>query len=369
MLGHYVSQRGLTNLHTYKYSGVDNSLVAKYIMQPFWAKAVNLLPLWMAPNLVTLSGFVFILLSYFATSYYHPDLVRQDPPRWLYILNALCMFVYQTMDALDGKQARRTGSSSPLGELFDHGCDAVTTVVGAITLGCTLGVEKTLFLVAVMLMMLAFYFAQWEEYYTGTLTLGYIGVTEAQISAMVIYALSAALGPVWWDNVIHIAGWSVRYGSIPFLVSAASMIPTIASNFTEVFAFHRRQKGSKLSGMLLNAVPVVTVSAAFAAWAACSRIYHAQPQAFLVAYGFLVSNLVGRIVLARVCVERFQPIQSLLVPLIFVPFLIHTPFEGMFLNAYCLVAVCAYFHFALSVIRDICDTLKIKCLSITKKVK
>jgi len=33
------------------------------------------------------------------------------------------------MDALDGKQARRTGNSTPLGELFDHGCDAVTTSV------------------------------------------------------------------------------------------------------------------------------------------------------------------------------------------------------------------------------------------------
>lgn len=27
----------------------------------------------------------------------------------------------QTFDAVDGKQARRTNSSSPLGELFDHG--------------------------------------------------------------------------------------------------------------------------------------------------------------------------------------------------------------------------------------------------------
>jgi phosphatidylglycerophosphate synthase len=39
----------------------------------------------------------------------------------------LGLFLYQTLDAIDGKQARRTGSSSPLGELFDHGCDAVST--------------------------------------------------------------------------------------------------------------------------------------------------------------------------------------------------------------------------------------------------
>jgi phosphatidylglycerophosphate synthase len=36
---------------------------------------------------------------------------------------------YQNLDALDGKQARRTGNSTPLGELFDHGCDAITTSV------------------------------------------------------------------------------------------------------------------------------------------------------------------------------------------------------------------------------------------------
>jgi phosphatidylglycerophosphate synthase len=37
------------------------------------------------------------------------------------------LFVYQTLDAIDGKQARRTGSSNALGELFDHGCDSMST--------------------------------------------------------------------------------------------------------------------------------------------------------------------------------------------------------------------------------------------------
>ncbi|VDN13330.1 unnamed protein product [Dibothriocephalus latus] len=46
---------------------------------------------------------------------------------WSLILAAVCVFVYQTLDALDGKQARKTDTSSPLGELFDHGCDAIST--------------------------------------------------------------------------------------------------------------------------------------------------------------------------------------------------------------------------------------------------
>ena len=42
-----------------------------------------------------------------------------------FAIHAAALFVYQHMDAVDGKQARRTGNSSPLGLLFDHGCDAL----------------------------------------------------------------------------------------------------------------------------------------------------------------------------------------------------------------------------------------------------
>ena len=38
-------------------------------------------------------------------------------------------FIYMVFDNTDGKQARRTGSSSPLGMLFDHGLDCVTSLI------------------------------------------------------------------------------------------------------------------------------------------------------------------------------------------------------------------------------------------------
>jgi hypothetical protein len=45
----------------------------------------------------------------------------------MYGFNGFLYFAYQTLDGSDGKQARATGSGSPLGELMDHGVDAVTT--------------------------------------------------------------------------------------------------------------------------------------------------------------------------------------------------------------------------------------------------
>ena len=50
-----------------------------------------------------------------------------DFPMWTAFVSAFCVFMYQTFDAVDGKQARRTKQSSPLGQLFDHGCDAVNS--------------------------------------------------------------------------------------------------------------------------------------------------------------------------------------------------------------------------------------------------
>ncbi len=46
------------------------------------------------------------------------------------------------LDNMDGKQARRTGTSSPLGMMFDHGCDALVTFAFSMGLGTIVGLSK-----------------------------------------------------------------------------------------------------------------------------------------------------------------------------------------------------------------------------------
>lgn len=77
----------------------------------------------MAPNLVTFIGWIFVILSY-AVMLYYDYTFSKIIPSWTFYFAAVCIFLYQTLDAIDGKQARRTKSSSPLGQLFDHGCDS-----------------------------------------------------------------------------------------------------------------------------------------------------------------------------------------------------------------------------------------------------
>ena len=81
----------------------------------------------LAPNLLTLTGLAFAVLGYLSTMYYDTSFTKAVP-NWCFLLIAVCQFFYQTLDAIDGKQARRTNSSSVLGQLFDHGCDAMVLV-------------------------------------------------------------------------------------------------------------------------------------------------------------------------------------------------------------------------------------------------
>lgn len=54
-------------------------------------------------------------------------------PSYVNFIAAVCYLAYNFLDNVDGKQARRTGSSSVLGMIFDHGCDSFMSPMICIT--------------------------------------------------------------------------------------------------------------------------------------------------------------------------------------------------------------------------------------------
>jgi phosphatidylglycerophosphate synthase len=84
--------------------------------------------------LITLLGFMLMIFALALVIIYCPDLETPLPGAF-YVVFSACAWIYSTFDNVDGKQARRTGTSSPLGELFDHGCDALNCwVMGLVQL-------------------------------------------------------------------------------------------------------------------------------------------------------------------------------------------------------------------------------------------
>ena len=122
----YISEEAAAHLKEHKYSGADQGIFYVWFYNPVANKLVTYLPDTVAPNTLTLIGFchgvvpAFILFTVYGTQ------LSGDVPSWFVFFQAWCFFSYRMFDEMDGKQARRTGNSSPLGLIFDHGCDAVT---------------------------------------------------------------------------------------------------------------------------------------------------------------------------------------------------------------------------------------------------
>jgi ethanolaminephosphotransferase len=125
-----------------------------------------------------------------------PDMDGEGP-RWIYFSFAAGMWLYSTFDNVDGKQARRTGTSSPLGELFDHGCDALNCSFAAVLQAAGIGLGHSLAAVTLYaIAMLGFYLSTAEEYHTGVLYLGYVNApTEGVILTCVLFIISGLYGP------------------------------------------------------------------------------------------------------------------------------------------------------------------------------
>ncbi|KAI5607236.1 choline/ethanolamine phosphotransferase 1a isoform X1, partial [Silurus asotus] len=95
-------------------------------------------------------------------------------PRWVYLACAFGLFIYQSLDAIDGKQARRTNSSTPLGELFDHGCDSLSTVfvILGTCIAVQMGTNPDWMFFCCFVGVFMFYCAHWQTYVSGTLRFG-----------------------------------------------------------------------------------------------------------------------------------------------------------------------------------------------------
>ena len=322
-----------------------------------------------SPNLITFAGFVPCLASFLLTAWYSPNL-SEAPPQWLCALNLFCLWLYQTLDALDGKQARRTGTSSPLGELFDHGCDALTTIFVGLSVACTirLGSHPIVFLLIIM-MLVPFYTTQWEEYFTGTLVLGYIGVTEGQLVTLGIYLFGALFGTdIYLEEIsLPILGL-VKYNELlVYMVCVSSTGHCIYNSYT---VFEQWRSGKATASNALGYLgPVSFVVASTTVWQYVEpNVITDHAHVFLLMIGFVVANFVGRIIVYRVCALDAAYFPELLVPLALGT--VNALLGNAIVSAQTATYACfvfytaAYLHFAVGIIHQMTTYLNIRCFVI-----
>ncbi|CAN1127267.1 Choline/ethanolaminephosphotransferase 1 [Linum perenne] len=385
----YIGSHGIAALHKYKYSGVDHSYVAKYVLQPFWSRCVYFFPLWMPPNMITLTGFFFLLTSALLGYIYSPQL-DTAPPRWVHFAHGLLLFLYQTFDAVDGKQARRTNSSSPLGELFDHGCDALACAFEAMAFGSTAMCGRYAFWFWVI-SAIPFYLATWESYFTNTLILPVVnGPTEGLMLIYLAHFFTAIVGAEWWTQYfgqsLPIVSWVPFVSEIPtfkavlYLMIAFAVIPTIGSNVTNVHKVVQAKKGN-MPLALAMLYPFISLMGGILVWdyLSPSDVMRNYPHLVVLGTGLAFGFLVGRMILAHLCDEPKGLKTNMCMSLLYIPLAVANALtaklndgvplvdEFWVLLGYCSFTGGLYLHFATSVIQEITTALGINCFRITRK--
>jgi ethanolaminephosphotransferase len=373
----YIPPNSRENLLAYQYHGTDKSLIYKHMWKPLCARLVNYLPLWLAPNVITVTALLLTSMTHGVVWYYMPNLTVEsgvDVPSWVFVASASALFFYQLLDNLDGHQARRTGTSSPLGLLMDHGCDAFNCVVGTLSVSsCVCAGPSWKSWTVLITTVIMFFMNTWEEYYRGALVLPIInGPNEGLMVAIATYLFTAWVGPGWWvansviisresvaalglskDTVSHFlemrlpARYAGRFVTATYTASgdveilyntvllgfmATCAVITCAGNVLQVYrsvTLSTEGHGKYGSGWLLNRFPfvhaltrllplaLVTIIANVWFFVSPDNIFRQHPRLFCWTVGLLYTKLCVHLMIAHLCSVEFHPFRRTLVPFVF----------------------------------------------------
>jgi len=303
--GNILSEAQIRKLKEHKYSSSCISILDPP-MQKYWNWLVTLVPLWVAPNLITIVGLAINILTSVILMYYSPTATEQAP-WWATLLCAVGLFLYQSLDAIDGKQARRTGNSSPLGELFDHGCDSLSTVFVSIASCCAvqLGEYPGWMLFQCLTASTLFYCAHWQTYVSGTLTFGKIDVTEGQIVVMLVMVVSSIASfhnvDFWAANVFYGIQPLDIYFMAALLIGGFNLVKTLPA----CVSGGSGKNGSSVAGtsVLSPMMPLlcVIVPAAVIAFKSEQAVFHNHPILYVLLFGIIGAKITNRLVVAHMC--------------------------------------------------------------------
>ncbi|KAI6201036.1 hypothetical protein M3Y96_00798600 [Aphelenchoides besseyi] len=300
----------ISRLSNHKYSSVDSSILDELFMHKVWNWVVQLYPYWLAPNVITFIGLIVNAVTVLVLSHFCYT-ATEEAPWWAYVQAAIGLFIYQTLDATDGKQARRTGSSSPLGELFDHGCDSMT---------------------------------------------------QAQLVVIVILLLTAFFGPGIWNITV----FTINLKFIFIAGSLLGLLNQFGSYMKSIFSEGSGKNGSTDTSILFPLFPLLAVCLPFCMIysKSMSGVYDKNITMFCLCFAAVGAKATNRLVIAHMSRSELNIWDWILLsPLLMI---INQYYDFYFDEYRVLVIATIYAYvslliFCVHVCRQFCDYLDIYC--------
>ena len=339
--------------------------------------------------MITLLGFFFIIGNVALQQYKDPDF-KGPRESWVYYSYAIGVWAYQTMDNMDGKQARRTGMSSPLGELFDHGIDSLNCTLASLLMTSAVGLGSTgTGAFTAFIPTLPMFFSTWETYHTHTLYLGHFnGPTEGLIIASSVMVASGVYGPPYLaaNRLPDAIGFSNIYGGLTSIdlwiwwLLAGLFVAHLPGCLWNVYSVRKRD-GLPFVPLLMQWTPMLVFCGSLVAWIGSpySTLLEDNHLCLLcLTLSFVFGRMTTKIILAHLTRQPFPYWTTLLLPLIAGAVLVNLPYLGFenalsggmehfYLWAYFVLALIVYFRWAYLVINAICNYLGIPCFTIPEE--
>ncbi|CAH2234410.1 jg21213 [Pararge aegeria aegeria] len=354
-MARFLSKDQLEGFEKYKYNSIDTSILSNYVMHPFWNWCVQFCPVWVAPNLLTFTGFLLTVLNFLLFSYYDygfhaltkENVTDDHIPSWVWAVTAVNLFVAYTLDGIDGKQARRTGSSGPLGELFDHGLDSYSTVLIPTCLFSIFG----------------------STVFGGTLF-------PCSQGSCILLLVTSVIGPHAWH--VSLPGGLTPGIVFEVVLYFSAMITSQTVILWNIYKSYRDRTG-KMRPFLEAVRPLVPLLSFFilsTVWAlySPSGVLNRGPRLFYVLTGTIFSNINCRLIVSQMSDTRCEVFNGLLVPyalVLWAVFWYHvTPMtELMLLTALTALASAGHLYYGTKVVQEMCEHFKISCFRIKPKIK
>ena len=140
----YLSRESLENMSKFQYTSYNYSYLYNYVTSPSLNVAINYLPKWFAPNILTLLSLLVHIIVITLILLEKGNNFSAPTSSYLSLLFTIAHFLYIILDNSDGKQARRTNSCTSLGLLLDHGIDAIVTSLMAIDIAHMMRIGNTM---------------------------------------------------------------------------------------------------------------------------------------------------------------------------------------------------------------------------------
>jgi ethanolaminephosphotransferase len=185
----------------YSYASEGCSILTPLFWKVFCKPVLRFLPRYVSPNLISLTGNVFSTFAFLLLIGVFGDFRTLAAEHPLYFLiPAFCVLIYHVLDNIDGTQARRTHSSSPLGEFFDHWLDSFNSFMLPLGVLSVFGVSGQVIVFVLFFSTLAFWSSHREHKEEGKLIFPRFSELEGILLVNLIYFAAAFTGSPFWAS-------------------------------------------------------------------------------------------------------------------------------------------------------------------------